>query len=74
MRSLPKLLILIILIGLAYGSTKMTLVSNAERSPSIENNKQLSGNAFKTQNRNAQVKGQGTVIEILADDIDGSRH
>ncbi len=74
MRSLPKLLILITLIELACGSTKLTPVSNAELLSSIKGNKQLSGNAFKTQNRNAQVKGQGTVIEILADDIDGSRH
>ena len=74
MRSLPKLLILIFLIGLADGSTKMTLVSNAELPPSIKGNKQPSGNAFKIQNSNAQVKGQGTVIKILADDQDGSRH
>ena len=73
MRSLPKLLILITLIELACGSTKITPVSNAELSPLISN-KQLSGNAFKIQNSNAQVKGQGTVIKILADDLDGSRH
>ncbi len=74
MKFLRKLLILITLIELACGSTKMTPVSNAELSPLIKNNKQLSENAFKTQNSNAQVEGQGTVIKILADDLDGSRH
>jgi hypothetical protein len=30
--------------------------------------------AFKTKKSNVQVEGEGTVVRILADDVDGSRH
>jgi Protein of unknown function (DUF3465) len=31
-------------------------------------------NAFENRRGNLQVSGQGTVVKLLADDIDGSRH
>jgi hypothetical protein len=32
------------------------------------------GRAFATRTSDVQVQGEGTVIRVLADDLDGSRH
>ena len=69
-----KFLLSIILIASAYGYIQNTAVPLPVLSASIEGNNQLLEDAFKNQRSNFQVKGEGIVIKLLSDDLDGSKH
>ncbi|MEO0536003.1 MAG: DUF3465 domain-containing protein [Cyanobacteria bacterium P01_A01_bin.123] len=69
-----KFLILIVLIAASYGCTQGTLTPDSNILITTKNNEQLLEDAFENQTSNFQVEGEGTVIRILSDDLDGSRH
>jgi hypothetical protein len=80
---IQKLLMLIWFVALFPGYLQTQAVSLAEFSALTNENKQgkpeqdqqnVLQHAFTNHISNIQVKGQGIVVKILADDFDGSRH
>lgn len=69
-----KILLLIVLITAAYFSIQSGEVSVPGLAQPTNGSEQLLEDAFENRRSNLQVKGQGIVIKILADDLDGSRH
>lgn len=62
MQQLPKLLLLSLLLCLSCSSLASVTSDDAI------------GRAFASRTSNIQVEGKGTVIKVLPDDQDGSRH
>jgi hypothetical protein len=70
-----KILIVIILIASVYGCIPDTGISLPQAfSETIKASEQVLENAFKNRISNIQVEGEGVVIKILPDDLDGSKH
>lgn len=69
-----KILVLIVLTTAVYGLIQSGDFSLIGLSELTHNSEQLLDNAFKNHRSNFQVEGQGIVIRILPDDLDGSRH
>lgn len=71
---MSKILALIILVGIISGYVQMTEASIPPIVQAQNSSEQTIKNAFEKQKSNIQVTGQGKVIKLLADDLDGSRH
>ncbi len=71
---LRKFLLLIALITAAYFFIQSGDFSVPGLSEPTNGSEQLLEDAFENRRSNLQVKGQGIVIRILTDDLDGSRH
>jgi Protein of unknown function (DUF3465) len=69
-----KLLILILLIASFYGTIPSQPIYFAGFSVLAKENQQVLEEAFTNQRSNIQVEGQGIVIKILTDDLNGSKH
>jgi hypothetical protein len=69
-----QFLILLVLIAATYGFIQSGSFSVPGLSESTNGSEQLLEDAFENQRSDVQVEGQGTVIRILTDDLDGSRH
>lgn len=69
-----KLLILILLIASFYGAIQSQPSSFVGFSVLANENQQVLEEAFTNQRSNIQVKGEGIVIKILTDDLNGSKH
>ncbi|MGB3534445.1 MAG: DUF3465 domain-containing protein [Microcoleaceae cyanobacterium] len=69
-----KILLLITLTTAAYFYIQSGEFSVPVISQTTPGSEQILEDAFDNRRSNIQVKGQGTVIRILADDLDGSRH
>ena len=69
-----KFISLIALITAAYLLIQSGNFSVPVLSQTTNSTEQVLEDAFENRRSNLQVKGQGTVIRILADDLDGSRH
>ena len=68
-----------VLIGTAVAVLAVIFVSGANHDPATENratphDDSPIGRAFASGTSNVQVQGEGKVIRVLADDLDGSRH
>lgn len=63
-----------ILVGIASGYAHIAEASIPHVSQTFITSEQLLKNALQNQTSNIQVTGQGKVIRLLADDLDGSRH
>jgi hypothetical protein len=70
--SIYKLLSIVLVASLS-GGCAVPVVSAPSSSLYTKNNDVLR-DAFNQRQSNLQVQGQGTVIRILSDDLDGSRH
>jgi molybdopterin converting factor small subunit len=68
-----KLLVIIILLAAYFGGarSKLDLLINA--STEIADNTELK-RAYQQQRSDVQVQGFGTVVKLLRDDLEGSRH
>jgi hypothetical protein len=75
---MQKLLILVWLVASFTVCIQTPAVSLAEVSVLTKENKQVKQDAiqdaFTNHKSNIQVKGQGIVVKILADDFEGNRH
>jgi Protein of unknown function (DUF3465) len=80
---MQKLLLFIWFVALFSGYIQTPAISLTEFSALTNENKQgkqeqdqqdMLQDAFANHRSNIQVKGQGIVVKILADDFDGSRH
>jgi Protein of unknown function (DUF3465) len=75
---MQKLLMLIWFVASFSGYIQTPAISLTEVSALTSGNKQVEQDviqdAFANHRSNIQVKGQGIVVKILADDFDGSRH
>jgi hypothetical protein len=69
-----KFLLFIAVITAAYLFIQSGEFSDPGISEPTPGSEQLLEDAFDNRKSNLQVKGQGIVIKILADDLDGSRH
>ncbi len=49
-------------------------VANLDNPEALDQSNQLLEEAFENQTRNLQIRGQGIVIKMLSDDLDGSQH
>ena len=73
MKGLRKLLSLVFVLGVAYIVLDETgWVSGLQYQASAKDSE--IADAFKNRRSNFLVEGQGEVVRILADDIDGDRH
>lgn len=68
-----------VLIGTAVAVLAVIFVSCASHDPATErnatpNNDSPIGRAFASGTSDVKVEGEGTVIRLLPDDVDGSRH
>lgn len=71
---MKKIVISIIIVALVYGFIQkqgMSVASSGSHSSNAEITLQ---HAYKNRKSDFQVQGEGTVINILSDDLDGSRH
>ena len=73
-RYMRKFLLLFLLVTAAYGFIQSTEVSIPALSESTSSSEQLLEDAFENQRSDFQVEGQGTVIKLLPDDLEGSKH
>lgn len=69
-----KILVLIVVIGIAYGYMQSEEISIPSISQTSNSGDQLINDAFENKNSNLQVEGQGKVIKLLSDDLNGSKH
>src|SRR6185436_4094299 len=68
-----------IIIGTALAALAIIFTSCANPDPATENratphDDSPIGRAFASGTSDVQVEGEGTVLSILSDDVDGSRH
>jgi hypothetical protein len=71
---MQKISIVFIWIVIAYGFMQQTAISRPNSVRSTHDNQQLLQEAFANKRNNIQVKGEGTVIKLLPDDLDGGKH
>ena len=69
-----KLLVIIALITSVYGYIQSQPVAISGLSSLAKGSEQILEHAFKNQISNIQVEGQGIVIKMLSDDLEGSQH
>jgi hypothetical protein len=73
---MKKLIFLLMAVAAVYGLELLQEQSSpvpAPASTSQESNSAILG-AYENRQSDIQVRGQGTVLRVLPDDIDGSRH
>ena len=68
-----KFLGVVLVVSFAIGCNPAQVVS-APSPTVLTKNDDVLRNAFNQRQSDLQVQGQGTVIRILSDDLDGSRH
>ena len=71
--SMKKFALILVIAALAYGYVQETGIS-VPWSPTPNGSNDTLQDAFANQRSDVQVKGEGTVTRILADDLEGSRH
>lgn len=76
---MPQLITLLLLSGLigwlpSACPNSALLIIGANRTSATVVDDDAIGRAFKSRASNVQVEGEGTVISVLPDDRDGSRH
>ena len=73
---MKKLLFLIFVVVLVYGLEFIQdqAGDTPEPVPTGQNASQLIETAYRNRQGDIQIAGQGTVLRILPDDLDGSRH
>jgi hypothetical protein len=64
---MKRILIVLFLICALFGSGCASTIQSTRTNDEL-------GRAFAERKSNVQVKGEGTVIRLLADDVSGSRH
>jgi uncharacterized membrane protein len=69
-----RLIILIVLAVAVYGFIHTKGFSVFDRSTTNHGSEQLLEYAFENRKSTFQVEGEGEVIKILSDDLQGSRH
>ena len=77
MNIIRKLLAITLIIFLATAcdlSQSNENTSESIQSETVDSSDKLLQEAFKEQKRNLQIEGQGNVIKLLSDDLDGSKH
>lgn len=70
---MKKILLLVVAAVLIYGYFQDQDFSLSESASSTANNGAIQ-NAYTNKQSDVQVKGEGTVMKVLSDDLDGSRH
>lgn len=70
---MKKIIILVVTVILIYGYIQDQGILSPESSTTTVNNSALE-QAYENQQSDVQVRGQGTVVKLLRDDLDGSRH
>jgi len=70
---MKKFALILVIAALAYGYVQETGISVPWSTAPTGSNDTLQ-DAFANQQSDVQVKGEGTVTRILADDLEGSRH
>ena len=71
---MKRLLFVIVVVALAYGYVQERGISIPGISIFSSGSDSTLQAAFKNRQGNLQVTGEGTVIRLLPDDLDGSRH
>lgn len=73
---LRKIIILLLVIAVVYGLEfyQDQGVSRPGSSTGSQNSSSAIQAAFNNQQSDLQVQGQGTVVRVLPDDVDGSKH
>jgi hypothetical protein len=71
---MQKISIIIICLAIARGFIQNPAVSLPNVARSTQDSQQLLQEAFANQRSNIQVKGEGKVIKLLPDDLDGGKH
>lgn len=69
-----KFLVLILSIAIAYGCVPIKAVAIPVSTVSAKDGDRLLRDAFKNRRSDLQVQGEGVVIKLLPDDLEGSRH
>jgi hypothetical protein len=69
-----KLLIIVVVAILYVGTIANVSYAVGEMVTTSQDSEQLLAEAYKTQRSNFQVQGTGTVVKLLPDDNNGSRH
>jgi len=71
---MKKLLVLIALMLAASGGFQSTAAASPELLRLSKGSEQILSDAFENRRSNIQVEGQGSVIRLLPDDLEGSKH
>jgi len=71
---MKKLAFFVVVAALLYGYTLQQGTSNPSPGLSFSESETTLQSAYRNRQSNLQVRGEGTVIRLLPDDIDGSRH
>ena len=74
---MQKLMAITLVVFLATACNPPQSNSNipaSTQSETVDSSEKLLQEAFKEQKYNLQVEGQGKVIKLLSDDLDGSKH
>lgn len=71
-----KVFIILIIVAVAYGLEfyQGQAVSTSDSSTWSPDSSSVIEDAFNNRQSDVQVQGQGTVVRVLSDDVDGSRH
>ena len=73
-----KVIIVLVIVALAYGlefyQGQGQIVSTPDSSTASPGSSKIIEAAFNNRQSDLQVQGQGTVVRVLSDDVDGSRH
>jgi molybdopterin converting factor small subunit len=71
---MKKLLLIIVVVALAYGYVQESGIPIHSLPILSGGSESTLQTAYRNRESNLQVKGEGTVIRILPDDLEGSRH
>lgn len=69
-----KSLILMALVAATSGYIQSPTIASSKLSIAPKGIEQVLADAFENRRSNFQIEGQGTVIRLLPDDLDGSKH
>ncbi|MEE4216739.1 MAG: DUF3465 domain-containing protein, partial [Xanthomonadales bacterium] len=70
---MKKIILLVVTVILVYGYIQDQGILSPGSSPTAVSNSAIE-QAYEKQQSDVQVKGEGTVIKLLRDDLEGSRH
>lgn len=69
-----KFWVVVALVAAACGLTPVVNPSASAQSVSTDRNQQRLEQVFQSRSSDVQVQGQGQVVRLLSDDLNGSRH
>lgn len=69
-----KFLVLMALVAATAGYIESAAIASPQVAVAAKGSEQVLADAFKNRRSNLQVQGQGTVIRLLSDDLEGSKH